>query len=76
MPFPWSRYWRRVGALFVVVLLLSLAAALALNGGRPGLEAVLVAVVDSMVLAVVAASVPIMRQIIPQAVLYSADEAA
>jgi hypothetical protein len=65
-----------VGALFAVVLLLSLAAALALNGGRPGLEAVPVAVVDSMVLAVVAASVPIMRQIIPQAVLYSADEAA
>jgi hypothetical protein len=44
-----------VGALFVVVLLLSLAAALALNDGRPGLEAVLVAVVDSVVLAVVAA---------------------
>ena len=55
MPFPWSRYWRRVGVLFVVVLLLSLAAALALNDGRPGLEAVLVAVVDSVVLAVVAA---------------------
>ena len=55
MPFPWSRYWRRVGVLFVVVLLLSLAAALALNDGRPGLEAVLVAVVDSAVLALVAA---------------------
>ena len=55
MPFPWSRYWRRVGVVFVVVLLLSLAAALALNDGRPGLEAVLVAVVDSVVLAVVAA---------------------
>ena len=55
MPFPWSRYWRRVGVVFVVVLLLSLAAALALNDGRPGLEAVLVAVVDSAVLALVAA---------------------
>jgi hypothetical protein len=55
MPFPWSRYWRRVGALFVVVLLVSLAAALALNEGRLGLEAVLVTVVDSVVLAVVAA---------------------
>jgi hypothetical protein len=55
MPFPWSRYWRRVGVVFVVVLLLSLAAALALNDGRPSLEAVLVAVVDSVVLAIVAA---------------------
>jgi len=55
MPFPWSRYWRRVGALFVVVLLVSLAAALALNDGRLGLEAVLVTVVDSVMLAVVAA---------------------
>jgi hypothetical protein len=55
MPFPWSRYWRRVGALFVVLLLVSLAAALALNEGRLGLEAVLVTVVDSVVLAVVAA---------------------
>ncbi|HKC72606.1 MAG TPA: hypothetical protein VKF37_00170 [Chloroflexota bacterium] len=55
MPFPWSRYWRRVGALFVVVLLVSLAAALALNEGRLGLEAVLVTVVDSVMLAVVAA---------------------
>jgi hypothetical protein len=55
MPFPWSRYWRRVGALFVVVLLMSLAAALALNDGRLGLETVLVTVVDSVVLAIVAA---------------------
>jgi hypothetical protein len=55
MPFPWSRYWRRVGALFVVVLLVSLAAALALNEGRLGLESVLVTVVDSAALAVVAA---------------------
>ena len=55
MPFPWSRYWRRVGALFVVVLLVSLAAALALNDGRLGPETVLVTVVDSVVLAVVAA---------------------
>ena len=62
MPFPWSRYWRRVGVLFVVVLLLSLAAALALNEGRLGLEAVLVTVVDSVVLAVVAAF-PLTRRI-------------
>ena len=55
MPFPWSRYWRRVGVVFVVVLLLSLAAALALNDGRPSLEAVLVTVVDSVVLAVIVA---------------------
>ena len=55
MPFPWSRYWRRVGALFVVLLLVSLAAALALNEGRLGLETVLVTVVDSAALAVVAA---------------------
>ena len=55
MPFPWSRYWRRVGGLFVVVLLVSLAAALALNAGRLDPEAVLVTVVDSVVLAVVAA---------------------
>jgi hypothetical protein len=55
MPFPWSRYWRRVGVLFVVVLLVSLAAALALNDGRLGLETVLVTVVDSVVLAIVAA---------------------
>ena len=55
MPFPWSRYWRRVGALVVVVLPVSLAAALALNDGRLGLETVLVTVVDSVALAVVAA---------------------
>jgi hypothetical protein len=55
MPFPWSRYWRRVGVLFVVVLVVSFAAALALNGGRLGLETVLVTVVDSVVLAIVAA---------------------
>lgn len=55
MPFPWSRYWRRVGAIFVVALLVSLAAALMLNEGRLGPETVLVAVVDSVVLAVVAA---------------------
>jgi hypothetical protein len=55
MPFPWSRYWRRVGVLFVVLLLVSLAAALALNEGRLGLETVLVTVVDSAALAVIAA---------------------
>ena len=54
MPFPWSRYWRRVGALFVVALLVSLAATLVLNEGRLGLDAVLVAVVDSVALAIVA----------------------
>ena len=62
MPFPWSRYWRRVGALFVVLLLVSLAAALALNEGRLGLETVLVTVVDSAALAVVAAF-PLTRRI-------------
>jgi hypothetical protein len=62
MPFPWSRYWRRVGALFVVVLLVSLAAALTLNEGRLGLEAVLVTVVDSVMLAVVAA-IPLTQRI-------------
>jgi hypothetical protein len=55
MQFPWARYWRRVGAIFVLALLLSLVAALALNGGRLGLDTVLVAVVDSVVLAIVAA---------------------
>ena len=55
MPFPWSRYWRRVGVLFVVVLVVSFAAALALNDGRLGLETVLVTVVDSVLLAIVAA---------------------
>ena len=62
MPFPWSRYWRRVGAIFAVVAVVSLAGALALNDGRLGLEAVLVTVVDSVVLAVVAA-IPLTQRI-------------
>jgi hypothetical protein len=62
MPFPWSRYWRRVGVVFVVALLVSLVGALMLNDGRLGLEAVLVAVVDSVALAVVAA-IPLTQRI-------------
>lgn len=55
MAFPWRRYWLRVGLIFVVALVLSLAAAVGLNGGRLNLEALLVALVDSAVLAVVVA---------------------
>ena len=55
MPFPWRRYWRLVGILFVVALVLSLVAAAVLGSGRLALETVAIAIVDSAVLAVVAA---------------------
>lgn len=55
MPFPWSRYWRRVGAVFVVAFIISLIAMARFNGGRLEVEVVLTAIVDSIVLAVVVA---------------------
>lgn len=55
MPFPWARYWRRVGVLFVVALILSLIAMFYFNHGRVELIVVLTALVDSIVLAVVVA---------------------
>jgi hypothetical protein len=55
MPFPWRRYWRLVGILFVVALVLSLVVAALYASGRLALESVVIAIVDSAVLAVVAA---------------------
>ena len=55
MPFPWRRYWRLAGILFVVALVLSLIAAAVFGSGRLALETVAIAIVDSAVLAVVAA---------------------
>lgn len=55
MPFPWRRYWRFVGLLFVVALLLSLLAAVVYSGGRLSVEPILIAIVDSAVLAIVLA---------------------
>ncbi len=53
MPFPWARYWRYVGVVFVAALVLTLVLSLLIAGGRLGGETLLIAVVDSAVLAVV-----------------------
>lgn len=55
MPFPWRRYWRIAAILFAVALVLSLVAANAFGRGHLAQESVLIAVVDSAVLAVVVA---------------------
>jgi hypothetical protein len=55
MRFPWRRYWRLAGILFVVALVLSLIVAAIYGSGRLALETVAIAIVDSAVLAVVAA---------------------
>lgn len=55
MPFPWARYWRRAGVVFVLVLVVSLALSAIVGGGRLSLNGLLIAVVDSLVLAVVLA---------------------
>lgn len=55
MPFPWGRYWRRVGVVFVLALLVSILVMAVVNDGRITFESMLVAVVDSVVLAVVVA---------------------
>lgn len=55
MPFPWTRYWRRAGAVFVLVLVVSLALSAIISGGRLSLNGLLIAIVDSLVLAVVLA---------------------
>lgn len=52
MPFPWTRYVRRVGVVFVIALVISVAFTALLNGGRLSFETVLFAVTDSFVLAV------------------------
>ena len=51
MPFPWSRFWRRVAVIFVVALAISLLVTASLNGGRLDSQTILVSVVDSLVLA-------------------------
>lgn len=53
MPFPWTRYWRRVGVAFAVALVVSLAVMLIANDGRLAWQTALIAVVDSAVLAIV-----------------------
>lgn len=55
MPFPWRRYWRRVGVIFVAALLVSIAVTAVINGGHVALQSLLIALVDSVVLAVVVA---------------------
>ena len=55
MPFPWPRYLRRLGVLFVLCLAASLLLAAGLNNGRIGSDAALVAIIDSIVLSIVAA---------------------
>jgi len=55
MPFPWARYRRRVALVFVVALAISLLVMAGANDGRVDGVTVLVAIVDSAVLAVVVA---------------------
>ena len=55
MSFPWSRYLRRVGVIFVIAFIISLIAMARFDGGHVETEVVLVAVVDSIVLAIVVA---------------------
>ncbi len=55
MPFPWARYWRRVGVIFVIALIVSLLLTAVLNGGRVDTGTVLVSATDSIVLAVILA---------------------
>ncbi len=55
MPFPWRRYRRWAGIVFVVSLLVSLVFAAMINGGRIDGFSVLVAAVDSVVLATIMA---------------------
>jgi len=55
VPFPWPRFWRRVTVIFVIALVISLAVSAAIGHGSLDLFGILVAVVDSAVLAVVLA---------------------
>ncbi len=55
MPFPWARYWRRVGVIFVIALIASLLLTAVLNGGRVDAGTILVSATDSIVLAVILA---------------------
>ncbi len=55
MPFPWPRFWRRVAVIFVIALVISLIASVAIGHGSLDSLGILVAVVDSAVLAVVLA---------------------
>ena len=55
MPFPWARYWRRVGVIFIVALVLSLIAMIFFSHGHVEPIVVLTALVDSIVLAVIVA---------------------
>lgn len=62
MPFPWSRYWRRVGVVFVIAFIISLITMARFDGGHVEAEVILVAIVDSVVVAVVAAF-PLTRRV-------------
>ncbi len=55
MPFPWTRYLRFAGAIFVVALVVSFVVGAAVTGGHISANSAFIAVVDSAVLAVVAA---------------------
>ncbi len=55
MSFPWPRFWRRVAVIFVIALALSLAVSAGISHGSLDLFGILVAVVDSAVLAIVLA---------------------
>jgi len=55
MPFPWARYWRRVGVIFVIALIASLLLTVVLNGGHVDAGTILVSTTDSVVLAVILA---------------------
>lgn len=55
MPFPWARYRRRVALVFAVALVISLLVMAGTNDGRIDGVSVLIAIVDSAVLAVVVA---------------------
>ena len=55
MPFPWRRYWRRVGVIFIAAMLISIVVTAVIHDGRIALDSLFIAVVDSVVLAVVVA---------------------
>ena len=55
MPFPWPRFWRRVAVIFVIALVVSLVVSANIGHGGLDVFGILVAVVDSAVLAVVLA---------------------
>lgn len=55
MRFPWRRYWRRVGVIFVIAVIVSIAATVLINDGHVVPQSLVAAVIDSVVLAIVAA---------------------